>query len=207
MPSPLRTRRSLLVACSPLLLGACAQGMASVSPSTVLSAVVLAGDILGAHGGAITRRTGGGASRPSVDIPNSPPPTAVASRVLETARRYVGVRYVWGGNSPGEGFDCSGFTKYVFGRQGIALPRTSREQAHAGQAVPVDFNAMRPGDLLLFAEPNAAISHVAIYAGDGEILQASSARGEVNSLDLRGEYGAWYLQNMVAVRRVAGARG
>jgi cell wall-associated NlpC family hydrolase len=203
MLSTVRSRLSLFAACSPLVLAGCAQGAMSVSPGTILSAIVLAGDVMGAHGGSTTTRTSG-SSRPTVDIPRSPAPTAVASRVLGTARQYVGVRYTWGGNSPGEGFDCSGYTKYVFARQGIALPRTSREQAHAGEGVRLDFGEMIPGDLLLFAEPNAAISHVAIYMGDGEIIQSSSARGEVGYLDLRGAYGGWYLQNLVAVRRVMG---
>jgi cell wall-associated NlpC family hydrolase len=122
--------------------------------------------------------------------------------VLETADRYVGVPYVWGGNTPQSGFDCSGFTKYVFAKQGIQLPRTSREQARVGQGIPLDFGAFAPGDLLLFAEPGEAISHVAIYVGDGRIIHASSAMGGVNYLDLDGDRSAWYVQNMVAVRRL-----
>ena len=54
----------------------------------------------------------------------------------------------------------------------------------------------------MFAEPNEAVSHVAIYVGDGRIIHASSARGEVGYLDLDGDRGAWYVQNMVAVRRL-----
>jgi cell wall-associated NlpC family hydrolase len=126
----------------------------------------------------------------------------MAARVLETAHQYVGTPYTWGGNTPESGFDCSGFTKYVFARQGIRLPRTAREQAHVGDEVALDPAALRPGDLLMFAEPNEAISHVAIYVGDGRIIHASSALGGVNYLDLGGDYGAWYVQNMVAVRRV-----
>lgn len=206
------SRPSLLVRRSPslpifagsvLLLTGCAQGMASVSPSTVISAAVMIGDAMGAR----TRTSGGGGSSSSgssgVRIPRSPAPTAVASRVLQTADRYVGVPYVWGGNTPESGFDCSGFTKYVFAKQGIGLPRTSREQSRAGQPIALDFGAMLPGDIMLFAEPNEAISHVAIYVGDGRIIHASSAMGGVNYLDLHGSRAGWYLQNMVAVRRLA----
>ena len=74
--------------------------------------------------------------------------------------------------------------------------------ARVGAGVPLDVGALLPGDLLLFAEPNEAVSHVAIYVGDGRIIHASSALGGVNYLDLGGDYGAWYVQNMVAVRRV-----
>ena len=205
------TQRMLLLsraaaASSFLLLSGCAQGMISVSPSQVISAAVMIGEAVDAAGR--SSRSGGpsGSSGSSgsagVRIPRSPSPTASASRVLQTADRYVGVPYVWGGNTPESGFDCSGFTKYVFARQGITLPRTSREQARAGRGVSLDFGAFEPGDLLLFAEPNEAVSHVAIYVGDGRIIHASSARGEVGYLDLDGDRGAWYVQNMVAVRRL-----
>ena len=188
-----------------LLVSGCAQGMIAVSPSQVISAAVMIGEAVDAAGRS-SRSGGSGPSGSSgssgVRIPRSPAPTSAAARLLQTADRYVGIPYVWGGNTPETGFDCSGFTKYVFAKQGIFLPRTSREQAHAGRGVALDYGAFEPGDILLFAEPNEAISHVAIYVGDGRIIHASSARGEVGYLDLDGERGAWYVQNMVAVRRL-----
>jgi len=108
---------------------------------------------------------------------------------------------VWGGNTPSQGFDCSGFTKYVFAKYGIALPRTSREQARVGRAIPADFRALRPGDLMMFAEPGRAISHVAIYAGDGRIIHASSSVGGVGYTDLNSG-GEWFYQYFVVARRV-----
>ena len=180
--------------------------MISVSPSTVISAAVMVGEAVGAHRRSTgsTGPSGSGESRSSdrVRIPRSPAPSAVVGRVLETADQYVGVPYVWGGNTPGSGFDCSGFTKYVFAKEGIQLPRTSREQARAGQGVALDFNALLPGDLLLFAEPDEAISHVAIYVGVGQIIHSSAALGGVIYLDLSGDRADWYVQNMVAVRRL-----
>jgi peptidoglycan DL-endopeptidase CwlO len=196
-----RVPRPALVS-SLLLLSGCAQGMISLSPSTVLSAAVMIGEAVDASNRS-SRSSGSGASRSSgVRIPRSPAPTAAAARVLETAGKYIGTPYTWGGNTPESGFDCSGFTKYVFAKQGIRLPRTAREQARVGDGVALDPAALLPGDLLMFAEPNEAISHVAIYVGDGRIIHASSALGEVSYLDLGGDYGAWYVQNMVAVRRV-----
>lgn len=189
-----------------LLLAGCATGTYGVSSSTILSTVIMAGEAIGrsAGSGGSTSTGSSGSSRGTVSrsIPSSPAPSATAARVLTTADQYVGVPYTWGGNTPQSGFDCSGFTKYVFAKQGIQLPRTSREQSRAGQGVALDFAAMRPGDIMLFAEPGEAISHVAIYVGSGEIIHSSSAYHGVNYLDLRTSRGDWYVQNLVAVRRL-----
>ena len=111
------------------------------------------------------------------------------------------MKYVWGGNTPKQGFDCSGFTKYVFAKYGVTLPRTSREQVRAGAAVAADFRALRPGDLMMFAEPGEAISHVAIYAGNGHIIHASSSVGGVGYTDLNAG-GDWFVAYFVAARRI-----
>ena len=185
-----------------LFVTGCAQGTMGVSTSTILSAVILAGDAIGARTTTTTSGSRTTTSSSRAPMPRSPAPTATASRVLTTADQYVGVPYTWGGNTPQSGFDCSGFTKYVFAKQGIQLPRTSREQSRAGQRVPLDFGAMLPGDIMLFAEPGEAISHVAIYVGSGQIIHASSGYGGVNYLDMSTYRGDWYVQNLVAVRRL-----
>ena len=184
-----------------LVLSACAQGTLAVSPGTIVDGVILAGRVINASSG--SSRTSGGSTRGSTTarIPRSPRASAAAARLLNTADQYVGVRYVWGGSTP-KGFDCSGFTKYVFAKNGVTLPRTSREQVRAGDAIALDFDSMRPGDILLFAEPGEAISHVAIYVGSGRIIHSSQAMGGVDYLDLDGSRGAWYVQNLVAVRRL-----
>ncbi len=122
---------------------------------------------------------------------------------MSTAEQYLGVPYKWGGSSPSSGFDCSGFVKYVYGRQGVRLPRTSREQAGAGVKVTARIASLRQGDLMLFAESREPISHVAIYAGDGRIIHSSSSGGGVRYDDLGTQRGQWYVQHMVAARRLA----
>ncbi len=134
-----------------------------------------------------------------------PYPTTSAAAVLPTAERYLGVKYVWGGESPRSGFDCSGFVQYVFERHGVRLPRTSRAQASAGSRIALDFAHLRAGDLIMFANPGEAISHVAIYAGDRRIIHSSKSGAGVRYDDLDTRRGAWYRQNAVVARRVGTA--
>jgi cell wall-associated NlpC family hydrolase len=122
--------------------------------------------------------------------------------VLATAERYVGTRYRYGGDTPGEGFDCSGFVQYVFGKHGVALPRTSRWQASAGTARPVAVESLQPGDLLLFASTGSRVNHVAIYVGGNRMLHSSAGAGGVVYDDLTSPRGKWYLERHVASRRV-----
>ena len=129
---------------------------------------------------------------------------ASPSRTLSTADRYLGVPYKWGGTSPRTGFDCSGFVQYVFAREDVKLPRTSRQQARAGESLPARWSSLSAGDLVMFAEPGERISHVAIYAGKHRIIHASSSGGGVRYDDLDTHRGAWYRTRMVAARRVIG---
>ena len=128
--------------------------------------------------------------------------SATAAGVLATAKRYLGTRYRYGGESPTSGFDCSGFVQYVYGRHGVKLPRTSREQAAAGESLPLEVEALRPGDLLLFASSGTTVNHVAIYVGQNKILHSSAGAGGVVYDDLTTPRGKWYLQRHVASRRV-----
>jgi cell wall-associated NlpC family hydrolase len=141
---------------------------------------------------------------PSADLPSrrDVPASATARNVIRTGERYRGIPYRWGGNTPSQGFDCSGFTRYVFGKHGIAIPRTSRQQATVGYRLPGSWSAVRPGDLVMFANSGGRINHVAIYAGNNRILHSTSSGGGVRYDDLRTQRGAWFRNHMVAARRV-----
>ena len=127
-------------------------------------------------------------------------PTTSAAVVLPTAERYIGVPYKWGGTSP-SGFDCSGYTQYVFAKHGVKLPRTSRSQALTGMGIS-DYRALRAGDLIMFAESGKPISHVAIYAGRDRIIHSSRSGSGVRYDDLGSRRGTWFRNHMVVARRV-----
>ena len=127
---------------------------------------------------------------------------ARAASVLATGESHLGIRYRWGGNTPAEGFDCSGFTRYVFARHGVTLPRVSRDQSWAGRAIPTTMSAFRPGDLLFFAGDDGVVDHVAIYAGDGWLLHSTASGGGVRYDHLESSRGRWYATHLVRARRV-----
>jgi cell wall-associated NlpC family hydrolase len=114
----------------------------------------------------------------------------------------VGTRYRYGGETPGAGFDCSGFVQYVFSRHGIYLPRTSRQQAGAGQDLARGLAVLKPGDLMLFSSKGGRVDHVAIYVGNNRILHSSAGAGGVVYDDLTTSRGKWYLARHVESRRV-----
>lgn len=103
----------------------------------------------------------------------NPQRVSLASSVLSTARRYSGIRYRWGGTTP-RGFDCSGFTSFVFRKAGVRLPRTAAAQQRATRRVKTP----RPGDLVFFGRP---ARHVGIYAGNGRMYD-SPRRGKTTGL-------------------------
>ena len=123
------------------------------------------------------------------------------AQLLATAKRYVGTRYRLGGTKPGA-FDCSGFVRFVFARHGVQLPRTAREQSASGQSIVVGPDSLRVGDLLFFRTKRGPASHVAIYAGGGRIIHASSGSRRVRYDDLASPRGRWFIERLTSVRRV-----
>ena len=94
--------------------------------------------------------------------------------VVDYALSFVGGRYVWGGNDPHTGADCSGFVRYILSNTaGVSMSRTSADQAREGTTVSAE--EMQPGDLLFYGK-GSRVNHVAMYIGDGQIVHASTAR-------------------------------
>jgi cell wall-associated NlpC family hydrolase len=123
----------------------------------------------------------------SVRAPTADAPDRAADAVV-TALAFVGVRYRRGGNDDASGFDCSGFTRYVFERTGVALPRRVDEQARAPGLVPVPREQLRPGDLVFFNTLKRTYSHVGIYVGDNRFVHAPRPGRDVRTEDLGGAY-------------------
>lgn len=100
--------------------------------------------------------------------------------VVETAKKYLGIPYQWGGTDPSKGLDCSGLVQRVYRDLGVELPRVSYDQAKAGTEV-ASLAEARPGDLIAFGSP---VNHIAIYVGDGKILHAPRSGDVVKIADI-----------------------
>lgn len=103
-----------------------------------------------------------------------------ATHILDIANQYIGVPYVFGGSTP-SGFDCSGFTRYVYSAAGIDLPRAADEQYDVGESVSMA--NLEPGDLVFFSTYEAGISHVGIYIGNHQFINAASDGVSVSDMD------------------------
>jgi cell wall-associated NlpC family hydrolase len=139
-----------------------------------------------------------GQTKPQPTAANAPQ-TAVANgqpAVVRRALGYLGARYRYGA-SGARGFDCSGFTSYIYRQHGISLPHNSAAQYRVGK--PVSRSELRPGDLVFFRTRGNRISHVGIYIGNGKFVHASSARGRVRIDTLTSGY---YHQRYVGARRI-----
>jgi cell wall-associated NlpC family hydrolase len=114
----------------------------------------------------------------------------ILNQFLETAAYYIGIPYVWAGDRPTTGMDCSGYTAFVYAQHGVTLPHYSVYQSQMG--VPVDYSEIQPGDLLAFGFP---VHHVGIYIGDDLFIHAAGT-GDVIKISVLSERG-----DLAAIRR------
>jgi len=134
---------------------------------------------------------------PPAANPDAPsPPSSAPAMAVEVARRYLGVPYVFGGTNPAVGLDCSGLVQLVYHQTGLQLPRTAQLQYNATRRISDD--ELQPGDLVFFArtyaDPSDWVTHVGIYAGGGQQINAPTT-GQVVSVQpvFSGFWGAHYI--------------
>ncbi len=118
------------------------------------------------------------------------PVSGDVKRILQEADKYRGVPYVFGGATP-SGFDCSGYIRYVFAKQGMEMPRMADEQYRMGKAVSQ--SNLQPGDLVFFETYEPGPSHSGIYIGDGKFISATSSSGVAVADMTSGYWGDRYL--------------
>jgi len=127
----------------------------------------------------------------------------ITDRVLDRAAGFVDTPFRYGSTNPSIGFDAAGFVQYVFGEEGIALPRTSHAIAELGEEVSTRVGSLRPGDLLFFGNDGRSIDHVAIYVGHDRIIHATASGGGVRYDVLGGgPRGEWFADHLVTARRI-----
>ncbi len=120
---------------------------------------------------------------------------SAGQQLAQYAQNYLGVPYVWGGTTT-SGFDCSGFTKYVYQQFGVTLHRTAAQQLGNGYSV----SNLQPGDLLFYANTYAgagAASHVGIYIGNNQFVHAAQGGVKITSI-----YHEYYSSRYVGARRI-----
>lgn len=127
----------------------------------------------------------------------SPVTMTVRPQLVNDALSLQGAPYRYGKDSPQEGFDCSGFVRYVYQRQGISLPRTAKDMALSLAQVPKQ--AVHSGDLVFFDINGEPFSHVGIYVNNDQFIHAPSRRtGRVLVSSLKNQY---WQKHFIGVRR------
>lgn len=120
----------------------------------------------------------------------------LGSEIVALAKEFIGAPYRWAGRSP-NGFDCSGFSYYIFRERGIDIPRAADEQFARGMSVGLQ--ELELGDLVFFTTYEPGPSHVGIYAGNGDFIHASSAADKVIVTSLSQPY---YQTRFLGGRRI-----
>jgi cell wall-associated NlpC family hydrolase len=128
--------------------------------------------------------------------------TGNAADVVRTALNALGTPYEWGGSAE-NGFDCSGLIQFAYARHGVRLPRTSRDQSTSGSVVTPVVDALRPGDILLFAaQPGGGVTHVGMYVGEHTFIHSAATGVKLSRLESQDPDGAWWVARWVGARRV-----
>ena len=121
--------------------------------------------------------------------------SSIRTQIKNFAVKYIGGKYVWGGNNLSTGVDCSGFTQAVYKNFGVTLNRVSKEQAKQG--VAVSSANKKVGDLVFYANSSGVIDHVAIYIGNNQIVHAASSKSGIKISN-------WNYRDYKAIRNVLG---
>jgi cell wall-associated NlpC family hydrolase len=126
-----------------------------------------------AYANAYEQDLAGGASAggTSATLLGATPQWGLGSVIVADAESYLGTPYVWGGEKPGSGFDCSGLVQWVYAEAGISLPRVAQDQFDAGPHLAAGAT-LYPGDLVFFGSGPSQVDHVGIYVGNGEMIDA-----------------------------------
>ncbi len=127
----------------------------------------------------------------------APPRDIDPASLIQTARSQLGVAYLAGGSMPTTGFDCSGFTQWVYWQHGLALPRQSDDQYQLGESI--NWRKLHTGDLVFFEIEKKGASHVGIYVDRGRFIHSSSTGGRVREDFLRDPY---WMDHLLGARRV-----
>jgi cell wall-associated NlpC family hydrolase len=161
------------------------------SPASSASGSDFASVLAGVQGGQAT--AGASAATGALTASVMPGGSARQQQVVDVAKQYLGVPYVYGGTDPSHGLDCSGFVQLVYRRLGIELPRVTYDQVKVGQ--PVDRADLQPGDLVFkVGDGNRVNGHVGIYIGGGQWINAPHTGDVVKIAPLP--------TNITAIRRI-----
>ena len=153
--------------------------------------------------GAATAAGTGGGSRPALPAAAARDPVSLRDSVVASATEAMGRPYRFGGTGEdGGGFDCSGLIQYAYGRHGVALPRTSSEQAREGRKLAKKLGKLEPGDLLTFSNRGGPVTHVGMYLGEGKFIHSATRGVQVSVLSGDDPYGRWWYQRWVGARRI-----
>ena len=119
-----------------------------------------------------------------MSLPNTIPGTK-RHAIVKTAEKYIGVKYKFGGDDP-SGFDCSGYSSYVYKEHGLIIPHSAQQQYANGKRIGI--KKAQPGDLVFFRITGWKISHVSIYLGDYKFIHAPSRGKNISVDDMKKDY-------------------